>query len=145
MEQHEAFMRVAIEEAHIARDEGNDPVGSVIVRDGHIVARGRNLVHTTHDPSAHAEIVALRNLGAGSATIDFSGSVLYTTYQPCPMCCGAILWSGITTIVLGARPVQGGRRFGQYTIEGMVSWLGWDDRVTIIDGILEAECQLIEP
>jgi tRNA(adenine34) deaminase len=145
MDEHERFMRVAIEEAHRARDEVNDPVGSVIVRDGAIVARGRNLVYTTHDPTAHAEMVALRKLGEATGTIDFSGCVLYTTYQPCPMCCGAILASGITTVVLGARPVQGGRRWGQYTLERLVAWLGWDDRFTIIDGVLEAECQLIEP
>jgi tRNA(adenine34) deaminase len=138
-------MRIAIEEAHKARDEGNDPVGAVLVRDGEIVARGRNLVYTTHDPTAHAETVAIRNAGSATAAVAFPGCVLYTTYQPCPMCCGAILASGIGTVVLGARPVQGGRRWGQYTFENLVDWLGWDDRLTVIDGVLAAECQLIEP
>lgn len=146
MDEHERFMRMAIEEAHTARVEGNDPVGSVIVRDGQIVARGRNLVYTTHDPTAHAETVAIRNAGSATSAVAFPGCVLYTTYQPCPMCCGAILASGITTIVLGARPTPpGSSRWGDYRLEDLVAWLGWADRVQIIDGVLEAECRLIEP
>ncbi len=102
METHEAFMQIALEEAAVARDEGNSAVGSIIVKDGEVIARGRNLVNTTHDVTAHAETVALREGGAALETADFTGCTLYTTFEPCPMCCGAILLSGISELVLGA-------------------------------------------
>jgi tRNA(Arg) A34 adenosine deaminase TadA len=78
-------MREALTEAHNARDEGNVGVGTVIVRQGEIVARGRNLVSATHDPTAHAETVAIREAGPALGTDNLSDCVLYTTFQPCPM------------------------------------------------------------
>ena len=97
---HEAFMRLAIDEAARAGAEGNLAVGSVIVRDNSVVAAGRNLVSSTHDPTAHAETVALREAGAALGQPDLSGCTLYTSFQPCPMCCGALMVSGISTLVM---------------------------------------------
>ena len=82
---HEQFMQVAMEEARRGAAEGNAAVGSVVVRDGKLVARGRNLVVTQSDPTAHAETVALRNAGAAMGHTDFSEFTLYTTFEPCPM------------------------------------------------------------
>jgi len=79
---HEHFMRMAIEEAAKGGSEGNSAVGSVIVRDGNIVAVGRNLVTSTNDPTAHAETVALREAGSAQGDPDMSGCTLYTTFQP---------------------------------------------------------------
>ena len=83
---HERLMQIAMEEARRGAAEGNVAVGSVVVHDDRIVARGRNLVVTESDPTAHAETVALRNAGAAVGHTDFSGFTLYTTFEPCPMC-----------------------------------------------------------
>ncbi len=105
---HEYFMRLAIEEAAKGGAEGNSAVGSVIVRGGDIVAIGRNLVTSTNDPTAHAETVALREAGAAQGDPDMTGCTLYTTFQPCPLCSGALIVSGVATVVMGARPNPGG-------------------------------------
>ncbi len=97
---HEAFMRLAIDEAAKAGTEGNLAVVSVIVRDNSVVAAGRNLLSSTHDPTAHAETVALRGAVAALGQADLSGCTLYTTFHPCAMCCGALMVSGISTLVM---------------------------------------------
>ena len=137
---HEHFMMLALEEAAIARDEGNDPVGSVIVRDGEVVAVGRNQIYTTHDATSHAETDAIRNAGAAHSEPFLNGCTIYTTFEPCPMCCGAILNAGITTIVLGGRPEEGSWRFGPYSVDWLIEQVGWDDKVEVVTGVLAQEC-----
>lgn len=137
---HEKFMRAALVEARRSLNEGNQGVGSVIVRDGEIVARGRNLENTSGDPTTHAETVAIRNYSRTHRSGDLSGTVLYTTFEPCPMCCGAILSSGASTIVMGGRPAAGATRWGDYTLEGLIGLTGWDDRVEVVVGVLVDEC-----
>jgi tRNA(adenine34) deaminase len=139
-EEHEGFMRLALEEAARGGAEGNVAVGSVIVHQGTVVARGRNLVTTTSDPTAHAETVALRNAGAALQRTDFSGYTLYTTYEPCPMCCGAILVSGITTLVMGARPALAERRWGDYTPESLIAHTQCSEQMRVVTGILVEAC-----
>ena len=137
---HEANMRVALEEAAIGAAEGNPAVGSVIVRDGEIVARGRNLVATTHDPTAHAETVALREAGPAIGTDSMDGCTLYTTFEPCAMCCGALMNAGISTLVMGARPAAGESRWGGYTVERLIELAGRGDRIDVVTGVLVDEC-----
>ena len=139
----ERFMRMALDEARTAAREGNVGVGSVIVRDGAAVARGRNLVPTTRDPTAHAETVALREAAAALGTDDFRGCALYTTFEPCPMCCGAIMVAGISAIVMGGRPRADETRWGGYTPERLLETAGWDDRVRVTTGVLVEECEEI--
>ena len=139
-QEHERFMRVALEEAAKAGAEGNLAVGSVIVRDGSVVARGRNLVSTTLDPTAHAETVALREAGPALGVVDYSGCTLYTTFQPCAMCCGALITCGITTLVMGARPQPGEGRQADYTPERLLELTGWSDKMEVVTGILTREC-----
>jgi tRNA(adenine34) deaminase len=99
----ERFMRLAIEEAALGdKIPGAGEVGCVIVRDGEVVARGHNEAQLNCDPTAHAEIVTLRKLGAALHTIDFSGCTLYVTLQPCSMCAAACIWAKISRIVYGA-------------------------------------------
>ena len=119
---HEHFMRIALEEAARGKAEGNIAVGSIIVQGETVVARGRNLVRTTYDPTAHAETVALRAAGTALQRVNFSGCTLYTTFEPCPMCCGAILESGITTLVMGGRPAPGAGRWETTRWSGSLSW-----------------------
>ena len=140
---HEQFMRVALEEAQKAADEGNVGVGSVIVRDGEVVARGRNLVPTIHDPTAHAETVALRAASEILGAEDMTGYSLYTTFEPCPMCCGALMNANISSVILGGRPDSDQTRWGSYTMESLLEMSGWTERIEVVTGILVAECMSI--
>ena len=137
---HEQFMKVALEEAQRAADEGNVGVGSVIVLDGEVVARGRNLVPTTHDPTAHAETVALRVASEILGADDMTGYSLYTTFEPCPMCCGALMNANISSVILGGRPDSDQTRWGGYTLESLLEMSGWSDRMEVVTEILVAEC-----
>lgn len=133
-------MRVALEEADRAGAEGNSAIGSVIVRDGEIIGRGRNLVYTTHDVTAHAETVALRETGGDLKIIDFTGCTMYTTFEPCPMCCGAMLLAGVTTLVMGGRNDPAESSWGTYKVDSLVDYLGRTAEIEIVTGVLEQEC-----
>lgn len=98
------FVRVALEEARAAYDEGEYPVGAVIVRDGEIVSRGRNRARSLNDPSAHAEILAIREACAELSTLKLSDCTLVTTMYPCPMCEAVIREVALPKVVYGARP-----------------------------------------
>ena len=139
-EDHERIMRMALEEADRAGGEGNIAVGSIITRGDTILAKGRNLVNSTLDVTAHCETDALRNAGKALGHVDFSGHTLYTTAEPCPMCCGAIMVSGISTVVLGARPVPSQRRYGEYTIERLIQLAGFGDKLQVVTDILPQAC-----
>jgi guanine deaminase len=92
--QHEEYMRAAIEQARrgMAQNEGG-PFGAVVVKDGRIVGRGNNKVTSTNDPTAHAEVVAIRDACRQLGSFQLDGCVLYTSCEPCPMCLGAIYWA----------------------------------------------------
>lgn len=142
-EVHERFMRMAIEEAEHSVAAGDFGVGSVLVKDGVVVARGRNLVNTSLDLTAHAENVALRNAGRELNRLEFSGYTLYTTYRPCPMCCGAILIAEISTLVIGATSDPETSSWGAYNPERLIDWLGRSGDVEVISGVLAAECAAV--
>ena len=112
----------------------------MVVRDENLIARGRNLVVTQSDPTAHTETVALRNTGAAMGHTDFSGCTLYTTFEPCPMCCGAILASGVSTLVLGARFSDVSSQWGDYGVEKLLEMTGRRDRLRVITGVLTRQC-----
>ena len=98
----EIWMRAAIAEAERALAEGEMPVGCVIVRNGEIVARGHNLREQTGDPTAHAEIVAIRAAAHALGSWKLTGCELYVTLEPCPMCAGAISQARLARVVYGA-------------------------------------------
>jgi len=108
----ERYMRLAIDEAR----QGDLPFGTLIVRDGEILARGHNLGRTTDDPTAHGEMVAIRRLLADHGSKALKGSTLYTSGEPCPMCMGAILWCHIGRLVFAASIEQLSTRLGQIMI-----------------------------
>ena len=140
MADHEQYMRIALEEAERGAAEGNVAVGSVLV-DGHkVVARGRNLVRSNSDPTAHAETVALRHAGEQLGHTDFSDLTLYTTFEPCPMCCGAILASGVRVLVMGARYDLKESRWGRYTVESLLDLTNSAGRLIVITGVLTQAC-----
>lgn len=102
MEDHERYMREAIEQSKLGLAEGNGPTGCVIVKNNEILARGHNEEMTTNDPTAHAEIVTIRRLCANLSSRDLSGCTIYSTLQPCGMCSVACLWANLSTVVYGA-------------------------------------------
>ena len=140
MADHEHYMRIALEEAERGAAEGNVAVGSILVSAEKVVAHGRNLVTSTSDPTAHAETVALRNAGEQLGHTDFSELTLYTTFEPCPMCCGAILASGVHTLVMGARHDLTQSNWGAYTVETLLELTNKESQLTVITGILTREC-----
>tara|TARA_B100001750_G_C14972685_1_gene333747 strand:- start:85 stop:534 length:450 start_codon:yes stop_codon:yes gene_type:complete len=140
MADHEHYMRIALEEAERGAAEGNVAVGSILVSAEKVVARGRNLVTSTSDPTAHAETVALRNAGEQLGHTDFSKLTLYTTFEPCPMCCGAILASSVHTLVMGVRHDLTQSNWGAYTVEKLLELTNKESQLTVITGILTREC-----
>ena len=99
----EKFMRRAIALAEQgASTPGAAPIGCVIVKDGEMIAEAHNEVDVLHDPTAHAEMVAMRRAGAALSVSEFRGATLYSTLQPCGMCSMASIWAKISRIVYGA-------------------------------------------
>ncbi len=96
------YMRIAIEQAQLAAQSGEVPVGAVLVRDGQVISKAFNRPIATHDPSAHAEMLALREAALVEGNYRIPGSTLYVTLEPCVMCSGAMLHARIDRIVYGA-------------------------------------------
>ena len=84
--------------------------------------------------------MALRNAGAAIGHTDFSGFTLYTTFEPCPMCCGAILASGVSTLVLGARFADVSSQWGDYAVENLLEMTGRGGHLRVITGVLTEQC-----
>ena len=128
---HEYFMRVALQEAHSALDENEVPIGCVIVLNNKIIAKGHNLTERLNDVTAHAEMQAI------TAGANFLGGkylkdcTLYVTMEPCVMCAGALYWSQIARVVIGARDEK--RGFINKNVE-------LHPKTELITGILEREC-----
>jgi len=96
------FMQQALEQAQLAALAGEVPVGAVLVRDGQVISRAFNKPITDHDPSAHAEMLALRQAAMADENYRLPGATLYVTLEPCTMCAGAILHARLDRIVYGA-------------------------------------------
>jgi len=101
-------MRQALELAREAEAAGEVPVGAVVVREGAVIGRGRNSPIQTNDPTAHAEILALREAAGATGNYRLSATTLYSTIEPCVMCAGAIIAARIGRVVYGARDPKGG-------------------------------------
>jgi tRNA(adenine34) deaminase len=133
----EYFMRQALREAQGAYEEGEVPIGCVIVKDGKILGRGRNHMETLRDPTAHAEILAM---GAASGALDnwrLEGCTLYATLEPCPMCAGAILNGRIAKVVYGSKDKRLGALGSAYDI---LSNNPLNRPIEIVGGVLAEEC-----
>lgn len=130
-------MRTALDLARQAWAAGEVPVGAVVVKDGEVVGRGFNAPISRHDPSAHAEIQALRDAAARLGNYRLPGCTLYVTIEPCTMCAGAIIHSRIARVVYGAADAKTGAC-------GSVVDLFQNPRLNyhadVISGVLAAEC-----
>jgi tRNA(adenine34) deaminase len=136
----EVFMREALTEAESAREDGEVPVGAVVVIGGEVIARGRNAVIKSSDPTAHAEVVALREAARAVGNYRLSGATMYSTIEPCAMCAGALVHARIAKLVYGARDSKAGAvdtHFGICTTEFL------NHQMSVEGGILEDECRRV--
>ena len=133
----EHFMREALALAGEAAAAGEVPVGAVVVRDGRVIGRGFNRPISSSDPTAHAEIVALREAAAGEANYRLSGCDLYVTLEPCAMCVGAMVHARIGRVVYGARDPKTG---ACGSIVDLPAIAHWNHHGTFEGGILADEC-----
>ncbi len=135
--QDEVFMSRAIEEARRGAAKGEVPVGAVVVADGRMLAAAHNCPISLNDPTAHAEILALRSAGAELKTYRLTAATIYVTLEPCVMCVGAMLNARIARLKFGARDEKAGAA-------GSVYDLGRDGRLNhrleVYPGLMEAEC-----
>jgi tRNA(adenine34) deaminase len=140
MMKHESFMRLALAEARRAEAAGEVPVGAVVVVDGAVVAAGGNASVGSHDPTAHAEVVALRAAGLALGNYRLTGASLYVTVEPCLMCVGALVHARIGTLVYGApEPKAGAVR----SICRALDHPALNHRVAAVAGVLEDDCGAI--
>jgi tRNA(adenine34) deaminase len=130
------FMKIALDEAR----RGDYPFGAVIVKDGKILARGRNLGKTQDDPTAHGEMVAIRRFLHAHGAAALKGTTLYTSGEPCVMCMGAIIWCGIGRMVYAASVAQIAAKMNQINISSadIAAKAPWDP-VSITGGVLADE------
>ena len=112
----EMFMDMALKEAQAARAAGEVPVGAVLVSGMEVLGRAHNCPIGRHDPSAHAEIMAIRTAATALANYRLAGTVLYVTLEPCVMCCGAIVQARIDRLVFGTRDAKGGAVVSLYRL-----------------------------
>ena len=133
---HEVFMKEALLEGRKALEKGEIPVGAVVVQNGKIVGRGHNLRESQNDPTAHAEIVALRDAGDKLGTWHLKGSLLYVTLEPCPMCAGALLQARIEKVIYGADDPKAGCAGSLLNI---LQFPGFNHFVKITSGVLVEE------
>ena len=129
-------MRAALEQAALARDEGEVPIGAVVVIDGRIVARAFNQPISANDPTAHAEVLALRGAAQAIGNYRLTGATIYVTVEPCLMCVGALVHARIGLVVFGAPEPKAG------AIQSMTrahELPGLNHRLEVLGGVLEQE------
>jgi tRNA(adenine34) deaminase len=134
---HETFMRLALEQAALGQAAGEVPVGAIVARDGAVVGRGYNQPIVAGDPTAHAEIVALREAGRTLGNYRLPGATLYVTVEPCLMCVGAIVHARLATVVFGVADPKGG------AVRSLLDprTLPLNHRFEVVEGVLAEECQ----
>ncbi|MEI6669881.1 MAG: tRNA adenosine(34) deaminase TadA [Acidobacteriota bacterium] len=140
MPDHDAFMRAALEEARKGFDAGEVPVGAVVTLGDRIIGRGFNQPIGRTDPTAHAEIVALRDAAAAVGNYRLIGTTLYATIEPCLMCVGAMVHARVETLVFGAAEPKAG------AVVSMMRALdhpALNHRIAMVEGVREADCRAI--
>jgi tRNA(adenine34) deaminase len=136
--EHDAFMREALRLAEAAAEAGEVPVGAVVVLDGEIVGRGHNQPIGAIDPTAHAEVVALRDAARTRGNYRLTGATLYVTVEPCLMCVGAIVHARIETLVFGAPEPKAGAVDSTARAHELP---GLNHRLRVVSGVLARDCR----
>lgn len=135
--QHQDYMKLALEQALIAKDQGEVPIGGIIVIDNQVIALGFNQTITLNDPTAHAEILCIRQACHVTKNHRLSQATLYITLEPCIMCYGAIVQSRISHVVFGASDSKS----GAFTKTNLTQQLGLNHRPEFTDNVMALECQ----
>jgi len=130
-------MQRAMAEARVAQEAGEVPVGAAIVKDGELVSVGQNRNLRDHDPSAHAEIVALRAAGAHLGNYRLEGCEMYVVIEPCAMCAGAVVHARLKRLVYGAKDPKAG---AVESVLNVVNHPRLNHRVEVTAGVFEQEC-----
>ena len=140
MDEDEKFMAIALEEAEAAYIENEVPVGAVIVHEGSVLSQAHNSPLSTGDPTAHAEILAIRESAAKIGNYRLNGATLYATLEPCIMCVGAMVQARIARVVYGASDPKGGALKSLYTVfdDGKLN-----HAAVVRGGVLEKDCSEI--
>ena len=131
-------MRAALEQAYRARDAGEVPVGAVVVHDERIVGVGFNQPIGTGDPTAHAEVAALRDAAHALGNYRLTDAVMYATVEPCLMCAGALVHARVRTLVYGAAEPRAG---AVRSVMRALDHPSLNHRVEVVRGVLEDECR----
>jgi tRNA(adenine34) deaminase len=131
------FMRLALKEASRAGRIGEIPVGALLVRDGEVLSSAYNLREMLKDPSAHAEVLALRAAAEKSDSWRLTGTTLYVTKEPCIMCAGAIINARISRLVYGCRDAKAG---GVDSLYNILNDKRLNHQVEVVPGVLDEEC-----
>lgn len=132
------YMRLALEQARKASAQGEVPIGAVLVRDGQVLAQAHNFREIWQDPTAHAEIVAIREAATRSGSWRLTDTTLYVTLEPCAMCIGAIILARIPRLVFGAMDPKAG---ACGSIFDLPAERRLNHRIEVIGGVLEQESQ----
>jgi tRNA(adenine34) deaminase len=133
----DSYMREALVLARQAQAAGEVPVGAVVVVNGAVVGRGRNAPVASSDPTAHAEMLALREAAAAMGNYRLGQAVVYVTLEPCPMCAGALVAARVKALVFGARDLRFGGVRSKFRIADSELL---NHRVEIVEGVLAVEC-----
>ena len=136
----EEYMRLALEEAHLAAEEGEVPIGAVIEKDGVVIARAHNQVETQKQGTAHAEILAIRKASEAIGDWRLDGCTLFVTKEPCAMCAGAMVNCRISRVVFGCSDTRLGAAGSTLAITNTPNAL---HNVDVVSGVLEEECRTI--
>ncbi len=131
------FMRLALEEANLAFNEEEVPVGAVLVKDGNVIAKAHNSRETSKDPTGHAEILVLRYGTNENSSWRLTNATLYVTKEPCIMCAGAMVNARLDRLVYGCRDEKGGAVDSLYKL---LSDRRLNHQVEVVSGVLEDEC-----
>ena len=137
---HDNWMRRALELAQQAGAIDEVPVGAVIVRDGKIIGEGYNQPISTHDPSAHAEIIALRDAGKNTGNYRLPDTTLYVTIEPCTMCVGALIHARIDTVVVGALEPKAGVLVSNLQLHEQSHF---NHQLEFVEGVLAEDCSVL--
>ena len=137
MQSDETWMRYALTLAAQAAAQGEVPVGAVIIRDGVVLGEGWNQPITLHDPSAHAEMLAIRAAGVAAGNYRLPDTTLYVTLEPCPMCVGAMIHARIARVVFGAFDPKTGAAGSAFDL---LTDQRHNHRVSVSGGVLSEEC-----
>ena len=137
LETHERWMRLALKQAEVAAQAGEVPVGSVLIADGEVLAEAHNRPISAQDPTAHAEILALRAAAIRRQNYRLPRTTLYVTIEPCTMCVGALIHARIDQLVFGAREPRSGAVVSQ---QNLLESSNLNHRVRYQEGVLAEEC-----